>query len=79
MHPVTAEKLRRAIGARLARKRRQLGLSQQDVADALGVGHSQVSRLEVGAAAITVERAHDLAEALDLRVGDIISLKGVQS
>ncbi|QTD46522.1 helix-turn-helix transcriptional regulator [Ottowia testudinis] len=50
------------FGLRLSAERRRLGLSQQQVADRLGVSRSAVGMLETDRAALEVERLLKLSE-----------------
>lgn len=60
------------IGARLARKRQEAGLTQEDVAESLGVGNEAISRMERGVAAPTVARLFDFAELYRCRVDHLL-------
>ena len=59
---VTALEL--AIGARMRTRRRQLGLSQSDLADKLGVSFQQVQKYERGANRVSASMLESVATAL---------------
>lgn len=56
------------VGRQLRRRRTYLGLSQSDVAEALGVTFQQVQKYERGATRISASRLHILSEALEVPV-----------
>ena len=57
------------LGKRLRRRRRLLGLTQQQLAGAVGVRFQQIQKYECGANRISAARLWSLAEALDVPVG----------
>jgi len=57
------------LGKRLRRRRRLLGLTQQQLADAVGVRFQQIQKYECGANRISAARLWRLAEALEVPVG----------
>lgn len=57
------------LGKRLRRRRRLLGLTQQQLALACGVRFQQIQKYECGANRISAARLWQLAEALDVPVG----------
>ena len=63
-----------AIGARMRTRRRQLGLSQSDLADKLGVSFQQVQKYERGAnrvaASTLVAASHALGTTVSWLVGE---------
>jgi len=56
------------LGRRLRRRRRLLGLTQQQIADACGVRFQQIQKYECGANRMSAARLWRLAEALDVPV-----------
>ena len=56
------------LGRLLQRRRRQLGLTQQQLGKAVGVRFQQIHRYETGANKVTAERLWALAKALDVPV-----------
>ena len=56
------------LGQRLRRRRRLLGLTQQQVANAVGIRFQQVQKYECGANRISAARLWELATALDVPV-----------
>jgi transcriptional regulator with XRE-family HTH domain len=65
-----------AIGARLRARRRQLGLSQSNLADALGVSFQQVQKYERGANRIAASTLVAAAQALGVTVGWLVGEEG---
>jgi transcriptional regulator with XRE-family HTH domain len=56
------------VGKRLRRRRRLLGLSQQDLAGQVGVRFQQIQKYECGANRITASRLFSLATALNVNI-----------
>lgn len=52
------------IGKRLRRRRRLLGLTQHNLAEAVGIRFQQIQKYECGANRITAERLYQIAVAL---------------
>ena len=57
------------LGKRLRRRRRLLGLTQQQLAGACGVRFQQIQKYECGANRISAARLWQLAEALEVPIG----------
>ena len=64
-----AAQLELAIGARLRTRRRQLGLSQTELAEVLGVSFQQVQKYERGANRVAASTLLAAAQALNTTVG----------
>lgn len=56
------------VGKRLRRRRRLLGMTQQDLASQVGVRFQQIQKYECGANRITSSRLYDLSRALNVSV-----------
>ena len=56
------------LGKRLRRRRRLLGLTQQQLADAVGIRFQQIQKYECGANRISAARLWQLSEALQAPV-----------
>ena len=56
------------LGKRLRRRRRLLGLTQQQLAAAVGIRFQQIQKYECGANRISASRLWQLAEALEVPV-----------
>ncbi len=56
------------LGRRLRRRRRLLGLTQQQLADGVGIRFQQIQKYECGANRISAARLWQLAQALDVPV-----------
>jgi transcriptional regulator with XRE-family HTH domain len=61
-----------AIGAAIRMRRRQLGISQEALAERCGVTFQQVQKYENGANRVSFSRLVQIAHALGLRVADLI-------
>ncbi len=57
------------LGKRLRRRRRLLGLTQQQLAGSVGVRFQQIQKYECGANRISAARLWQLSEALEVPVG----------
>ena len=60
-------------GRRLAELRRDRGLSQQQLADAIGLTTGAIKHFEKGRNRITADQLVQLARALDCRAADILA------
>jgi transcriptional regulator with XRE-family HTH domain len=56
------------VGKRLRRRRRLLGLTQQQLAEAMGIRFQQIQKYECGANRVTASRLYELAVALNVPV-----------
>lgn len=56
------------LGKRLRRRRRLLGLTQQQLAEAVGIRFQQIQKYECGANRISASRLFELSEALHVPV-----------
>ena len=61
-------KTSREIGEKVKKKRRELGISQEELAEILGVTYQQVQRYENGMNKLNVENIQVIADALDAPV-----------
>jgi transcriptional regulator with XRE-family HTH domain len=70
--PGRAAQLELAIGARMRARRRQLGLSQSDLADRLGVSFQQVQKYERGANRVAATTLLTAAQALNVGISWLV-------
>lgn len=56
------------VGKRLRRRRRLLGMTQQDLAVLVGVRFQQIQKYECGANRVTASRLYNLSKALNVSV-----------
>ena len=56
------------VGKRLRRRRRLLGMTQQDLASMVGVRFQQIQKYETGTYRVSASRLWDIAEALGVNV-----------
>ena len=61
-----------ALGSRIKLRRRELGLSQEQLAKQVGVTFQQVQKYERGTNRVSFSRLIDIAQALDCGASDII-------
>jgi len=61
------------IGKAIASRRNMAGLTQEEVAERLGVGNEAVSRLERGVAMLTVVRLFELADMFGCETADLLT------
>jgi transcriptional regulator with XRE-family HTH domain len=64
-----AQDIDRHVGARLRARRIALGLSQQQVAEMLGITYQQAHKYETGANRVSAGRLHQLARVLGVEPG----------
>lgn len=73
MEKIREQQLAKAVGKAIASKRLTAGLTQEEVAESLGIGYEAVSRMERGLIIPTVARLVELAETLDCDVAELIT------
>ena len=61
-----------ALGSRVRLRRKELGLSQDQLARAVGITFQQVQKYEHGTNRISFSRLVEISEALECSVGDLI-------
>ena len=65
--------LLRKIGSRVLRRRKALGLTQQELADRLGIAATNISSIERGEQNLTIRTLAKLADVLDVSVGELVT------
>ena len=65
--------LNHLIGQAIAKYRKQAELSQEQLAEALGIGYEAVSRMERGIVVPSVERLIQIAEVVDCPVTELLT------
>jgi len=60
------------IGLRILRRRQELGLTQQQVADKLSMAATNIVRIEHGKQNLTIRTLAKLADALGVTVAELI-------
>lgn len=63
------------FGAALRERRRELGLTQMELARKSGLSRSYISEVECGKESISLERAERLAQALECHLADLLSAR----
>ena len=69
------QKLAREIGQTIAKYRKQAGLTQEQLAEKLGVGNETVSRIERGVILPSLVRLSDIADQLNCRTEELFADK----
>ena len=64
-----ASEVDRIVGERIRRRRVLLGLTQDQLADALGISYQQIQKYETGANRVSAGRLFKIAETLETKVG----------
>ena len=64
--------MRKAVGDSIGRRRQQAGMTQEAVAEKLGIGPEAVSRMERGVGSVTAERLIVLAELFSCRADELL-------
>ncbi|MEM0985302.1 MAG: helix-turn-helix transcriptional regulator [Pseudomonadota bacterium] len=64
-----ASEIDRIVGERIRRRRVLLGLTQDQLADALGISYQQIQKYETGANRVSAGRLFKIAETLDTTAG----------
>lgn len=67
------------IGAAIRRRRKALGLSQEQLAEKVGVSYQQVQRYENGITTLNVESLQRIARALDVPSASFFAAEEVRS
>lgn len=61
------------IGFNILRERREKGLTQEALADAVGMSRARLSAIERGSTTLTLEKLMKIAEALEVDYRDLLS------
>ncbi len=57
------------VGRRVRERRREIGMSQKTLADALGIAYQQIQKYEAGTSRVAASRLWDIAKALEVDIG----------
>lgn len=66
------KKISQTVGAAIASHRVRVGLTQEDVAERLGIGNEAISRLERGIVLPSIPRLSELAELFECRMDELL-------
>ena len=61
------------FGAQIAAKRKEKGITQEALAEVLGISQESLSRMEKGQIAPRFERLQDFSQALDCSIADLFA------
>lgn len=67
------------LGKKIRARRKELGMTQEELAEKLGVGHQALSRIEQGRMAPKMDRLPIIAESLKCTVADLFRVEGDKS
>ena len=67
------QKLARSIGRSISEQRKKTGLSQEVIAEMLGIGYEAVSRMERGIIIPNIIRLIEVSEIFECSINDLIS------
>ncbi|WP_257441491.1 helix-turn-helix domain-containing protein [Burkholderia glumae] len=73
MRDTEETRLARRVGKAIARRREESQLTQEDVAEQLGVGNEAISRIERGIVMPTVARLVQLAKVFQCNVAELLT------
>jgi transcriptional regulator with XRE-family HTH domain len=73
MRKVDMEQLAGVVGRAIARQRMAANLTQEQVAEQLGIGNEAVSRIERGVVMPTIGRLVELAEIFQCETSDLLT------
>ena len=74
--PVKIEVSCKSIGENIKSRRKNVGMSQNELASAIGVSVPMVCQIERGTKSVTLRLAADMAKVLQCDVNDFLSEKG---
>lgn len=64
------------LGKKIRARRKELGMTQEELAEKLGVGHQALSRIEQGHMAPKMDRLPLIAENLKCTIADLFRIEG---
>ena len=64
----TAQKIDRHVGARIRKRRSELGLTQGDLGEAIGLSYQQIQKYETAISRCSAGKLYELAVALDVEI-----------
>lgn len=70
----TDEQYLEELGEKIARERKKRGMTQAEFAFHSGIERSSLARIEVGGVNSTINKLRQIAKALDLEIGELVSL-----
>lgn len=70
------QELALVVGSNISRRRKELGLTQAQLAEKLGMGPDSLSRIEKGVVAPRFERLAKVAREMDCAVADLFRMEG---
>ena len=69
------QRIYQTLGAKVAKRRKEIGMIQDDLAAILGLSRPSVTNIEVGRQRILIHQVFDIADALDMDVSELLGLE----
>ena len=69
---MTADKRMIAFGRRVREVRKSKGISQERLAEMAGIDRSYMGNIERGEKNITLKKAYEICDALDIEIQDLV-------
>ncbi|MEO1476074.1 MAG: helix-turn-helix transcriptional regulator [Pseudomonadota bacterium] len=66
---IAGEGIDRIIGTQIRQRRIMMGLTQDQIAEALGISYQQVQKYETGSNRVSASRLYEIATLLDTKIG----------
>jgi transcriptional regulator with XRE-family HTH domain len=77
--PKSSRRVDVLVGTRIRQRRESLGMSQKDLADAIGVTDPMIHRYEIGTNRLSASRLHAIADALSTSVSRLLGTADAKS
>ncbi len=71
--------VRQTFGRNMRRRRKELGLSQEELGDAAGLEQSYISNVEAGTRNVSIDNIARTARALAVEIGELFSNQDQQT
>ncbi len=79
MSGIDQKNLAESVGRAIARHRLRVGLTQEEVAERLGIGNEAVSRIERGVVIPNIARLYDFASIFHCEAAELLSEASLRS
>ena len=70
--------IKHRFGVSIRKRRRELGLSQEELADRASLHRTYIGDIERGARNVALENVEKLAEALEISISDLFANYGIE-
>lgn len=68
------QRIYQEFGARVAKRRKELGMIQDELAAGMGLARTSITNIEVGRQRILIHQVFEIADALDMDVSELLGL-----